>query len=220
MSLAGMPGSELAPTALVLNLVVTGAALLRFGLAGRLKLPLFLPFLVPAVPAAFLGGFVTAPRTLFYAILACGLAVAGVGLLRSGSAAKEKAQAPRRSLLYGVAVPAGAVIGLLSGFLGIGGGVFLGPLVLFLGWAGPKEVAAMNSALILVLSAVALAAHGVRGTVELGIVLPLAFAALLGGLVGATLAERRLSPRTMHRIFGVLVLVAAAKAAFDALAAR
>ncbi len=74
----------------------------------------------------------------------------------------------------------------------------------------------MNSALILVLSSVALAAHGIKGGIQLMVVLPLALAAFVGGLAGATLAEKRLSPRVFQRIFAMIILIAAVKAIFDA----
>lgn len=217
MTLVGLPAAGMAPTALLLNLVVTGAALLRFGLAGRLQGRLFLPFLLPAIPAAFLGGLVTADRRIFLAVLALTLAVAALTMLWHTPKTREQAQPPRRARLLLVALPAGAAIGFLSGFLGIGGGVFLGPLILFLGWASYRETAAMNSALILVISAVALAAHGLKGGVSLMVVAPLALAALLGGLAGATFAEKKLSARAFQRIFAAIILVAAFKAGYDAL---
>jgi uncharacterized membrane protein YfcA len=78
-------------------------------------------------------------------------------------------------------------------------------------------VAAMNSALILVLSAIALAAHGIKGGVELSVVLPLVVTALLGGLGGATLADKKLSAHVLQRLFAVIILIAAIKAAYDAM---
>ena len=74
----------------------------------------------------------------------------------------------------------------------------------------------MNSALILVLSAIALLAHGIKGSVQFRVVLPLAIAALVGGLAGATLAEKKLSARALQRVFAVIVIIAAVKAAYDA----
>lgn len=218
MALAGVPPSLLASTALVLNIVVTAVALLRFGVAGRLRWGLLLPFLIPALPAAFVGGLVNADRRLFLVVLSTTLALAGLAMLRTAAHAAEREDLPRPARLYAVAVPAGVAIGLVSGFLGIGGGVFLGPLVLLLGWAGPKQVAAMNSCLILVVSSVALAAHGLRGGITIGVVVPLGVAALVGGLVGATLAEKRLSALQLQRLFAAIVLIAALKAGWDALA--
>jgi uncharacterized protein len=217
MTLAGLSASATTPTVLLLNLVVTGAAILRFGLAGRLRWRLFLPFLLPAIPTAFLGGLLTADRRIFLAILAVTLAVAALTMLRSSHKAREYGQMPERTRLLLVAIPCGAVIGFLSGFLGIGGGVFLGPLILFLGWAGTRETAAMNATLILVISSVALMAHGLKGGLELVAMLPLAIAAFLGGLAGATFAEKRLSARAFQRVFAILILLAALKAGMDAL---
>jgi uncharacterized membrane protein YfcA len=216
MTIVGVPATTMTSSALLLNLVVTGAALIRFGLAGRLKVRLFLPFLIPAMPAAFMGGLVTADRKVFLVLLAAALALAGIAMLRSTPTSQEGNSGPGHIRLLAVGIPSGLIIGLLSGFLGIGGGVFLGPLILFLGWAGPKEVAAMNSALILTLSAIALAAHGIRGAVQFSVVLPLAVAALVGGLAGATLAEKKLSARALQRVFAVIVLIAAVKATYDA----
>jgi len=217
MTLVGISTAAMTPIALFLNLVVTGTSLLRFGLAGRLKWRLFLPFLLPAMPAAFLGGLVTADRKFFLALLSVTLMIAAVTMFRYAPNALEHGREPERKQLLLVALPAGFAIGFLSGFLGIGGGVFLGPLIVFLGWANPKEIAAMNSALILVLSAIALAAHGVKGNVELFVIVPLAIAALIGGFVGATFAENKLSAQVLQRIFAVIVLIAAIKAAYDAI---
>jgi uncharacterized membrane protein YfcA len=218
LSLVGLPPTVLAPTALLLNVLVTAVALVRFGVAGRLRWRLLLPFLLPALPAAFAGGLVHADPRLFMGVLAVALALAAFAMMRSAAHAVERNEVPDAVRLHAVAIPAGLAIGFVSGFLGIGGGVFLGPLVLLLGWAGPRQTAAMNALLILTVSAVALVAHGLRGGLELHVVLPLGIAALVGGLIGATLAERSLSAGQLQRLFAVIVLVAAARAAWDALA--
>ena len=217
MALCGMSAVTMTPTVLVLNIVVTGAALLRFGLAGRLKWRGLLPFLLPAMPAAFLGGFITADRKIFFALLAAALTIAAIAMFRNAPNTQEQGKDPGRLRLYALGIPAGIIIGFLSGFLGIGGGVFLGPLVLLLGFAGPKQMAAMNSVLILVLSSIALAAHGIHGGIELKIVLPLAAAALIGGLCGASLAEKKIPACILQRVFAVIILIAAIKATFDAI---
>jgi uncharacterized protein len=217
MSLCGMSAATMTPTALLLNIVVTGAALLRFGLAGRLNWKLFLPFLLPAMPAAFLGGFITADRKIFYALLAIALTIAAASMFRNPPNPQERKKNPGRLRLFLIGIPSGFAIGFLSGFLGIGGGVFFGPLILLLGFTDPKQMAAMNSVIVLVLSAIALAAHGMKGAIELKVVVPLAVAALIGGLIGATLAEKKIPARMLQRVFAVIILIAAIKAAYDAL---
>jgi uncharacterized membrane protein YfcA len=215
MTLFGVDTESMPSTALALNIIVTGAALLRFGIAGRLRTGLLAPFLIAAIPAAFVGGLIDAPRRVFLAVLAVGLAAAAAAMLRT-AASDDEPKTPTALRLWVVAIPAGVAIGLASGFLGIGGGIFLGPLILLLGWAGPREVAAINSATVLILSIAGLAAHGLRGSVDLRIAVPLGIAVLIGGIAGAHLAETRLSTTAIKRLFAVIVLVAAVRAAISA----
>jgi uncharacterized membrane protein YfcA len=216
MTLFGVDTEAMPSTALILNIIVTGAALMRFGIAGRLRVALLAPFLIAAIPAAFVGGLIDAPKRIFLAVLAVGLTAAAAAMLKT-AASSDNPVAPSTARLWAVAVPSGIAIGLASGFLGIGGGIFLGPLILLLGWAGPREVAAINSATVLILSVAGLAAHGLRGAVDLQIALPLGVAVLIGGVAGAHLAETRLSAAAIKRLFAVIVLIAAVRAAISAL---
>jgi len=215
MTLFGIDTESMPSTALALNIIVTGAALARFGIAGRLRMDILLPFLIPAIPAAFVGGLIEAPRRLFLVVLAVGLMAAAAAMLKSATNRAEL-KTPTSPRLWLVAIPAGLAIGLVSGFLGIGGGIFLGPLILLLGWVGPREVAAINSATVLILSIAGLAAHGLRGAVDLQIALPLGIAVLIGGVAGAHFAETRLSATAFRRLFAAIILIAAIRAAFSA----
>jgi uncharacterized membrane protein YfcA len=215
MTLFGMDTEAMPSTALFLNIIVTGAALLRFGIAGRLRLGLLAPFLIFAIPSAFAGGLIDAPKRVFLIVLSIGLAAAAAAMLKTATSPDDPV-APSTARLWAVAIPSGIAIGLASGFLGIGGGIFLGPLILLLGWAGPREVAAINSATVLILSIAGLAAHGLRGSVDLQIALPLGVAVLIGGLAGAHLAESKLSATALKRLFAVIVLIAAVRAAISA----
>lgn len=215
MTLAGVPSDRMASTALLLNLLVTGAALLRYGLAGRLRMRVFLPFLVAAVPAAFMGGLLTVQARLFDAVLCAALVVVAGAMFLSARRGEQVSEPPRKTL-WSTGIGVGGLIGFLSGFLGVGGGVFLGPVVLFLQWAGAREVAAMNSLFILVVSAVGLAAHGMKGSLSPGFVAPLVAAVLVGGLLGSHLGETRLKASTLKRVFAVIILVAGVKAGLSA----
>jgi uncharacterized membrane protein YfcA len=208
MTLIGVEHSAMPSTALALNLLVTSVALLRYGLAGRIPWKVFIPFLLPAIPCAFAGGLIDAPKELFHAVLAVGLTAAGVMMLRSARSASDECPMPPATMLWLTGVPVGAVIGIASGFLGIGGGVFLGPVLLLLRWAGPKQVAAVSSMLILILSAVALAAHGARGAIEIDLMLPLAAAVLVGGAAGAHIGEAHLPATRLQQVFAVIVIIA------------
>lgn len=216
MVLAGLPAQSVPSTALLLNLVVAGAALLRYGLAGRLRTDILLPFLLPAFPSALVGGLCQAPHRVLLWALAAGLLLAAGATFRSASHAVEDPRQPTLLSKITIGVPCGALIGFVSGLVGIGGGVFLGPLILFLRWSGPKEVAAMNAVLVLALSAAGLVGHGLRGSISISLVVPFAIAALLGGLLGGHIGEQKLSPVTLQRTLAVVVLAAGIRAAIDA----
>jgi len=219
MTLCGISSVVMPSTALTLNLVVTGSAMARYGLAGRLRPSLFLPFLLPAIPCAYLGGTIELPRNLFFALLAITLAIVSYLTFRSAKGPEPRIVQSSAVQRWLAGLTAGSVIGLLSGALGIGGGVFLGPLVLLLRWAGPRETAAMTAAFIFFISASGLAGHGSRGVVDLWLVLPLVVAVLIGGTIGAHLGATQLSARAMRRILALILLIASVKALFSAMAA-
>lgn len=206
MALVGVPIAFMPSTALTLNLIVTGTALLRYGVAGRFPVRLLLPFLLPALPGAFLGGLVNPPKWIFVGVLGVALVIAGLAMFLN--AASDRHKEPVTWKIWSLGVPLGFGIGFVSGFLGIGGGVFLGPVVLLLGWVGPKEAAPMNSLLILLVSATGLVAHGIRSTISVELLVPLVATAFVGGLIGAHVGETRLSATTLKKVLATIVLVA------------
>ena len=99
----------------------------------------------------------------------------------------------------------------MSGALGIGGGIFLSPLVLLLGWAMPKQAAACSACFIFVNSAAGLAGRWLHGAVEFGVWWPLVIAATLGALIGSRMGAGRLSSAALNRALAVVLLIAAVK---------
>lgn len=217
MALAGVKQTAMPSTALFLNIIVTGVSLWRFGISGRLKWRIFLPFLSPAIPMAFVGGLLSLERLIFLAVMGVILILVGILLFIGSKRSEKDLVEPSRRRLIAIAIPSGTIIGILSGFLGIGGGVFLGPLILLLRWAGPKEVSAMNSAVILTLSLVGLVAHGIKGAIELLLIIPLSISVVIGGLIGSYLAEKRLSTTAVQRVFSIIITIAGIKALYDAI---
>lgn len=157
MAIAGLPPDVMKPSALLLNVVVAGVAAWWFARAGHLSWPLLWPFAVASVPAAFLGGFLTLPTRWYQVVLGGVLAYAGIRmLLHRRVAADHGVRRPRLP----VALGAGAGIGFLSGLVGVGGGIFLSPLLLLLGWAGARvgSVVLPSGALLRLLALVLLLA--------------------------------------------------------------
>jgi uncharacterized membrane protein YfcA len=105
----------------------------------------------------------------------------------------------------------GGALGLLAGLTGVGGGIFLSPLLLTVGWAGAKETAAASAAFILVNSIAGLAARAiVAGGLPAGL-WPLVAAAAVGGTIGSRLGSGRFRGPTIRRLLAVVLLIAGIK---------
>jgi uncharacterized membrane protein YfcA len=207
MALMGMATEEIRQTALTLNIVVAAIGLVKFSRAGYFDGRLCLPFILASVPTAFLGGLLSLPTHVFKPAVALILIWAAVLLLwKPSSPGREGGRPP---LL--VALGAGAAIGLVSGLIGIGGGIFLAPLLILRGWADPKTTAGLSSAFILVNSMAALLGV-VSHTPQLPRLLPLwILVVAVGGWVGAGLGSKKLSPGALQRMLALVLLVASLK---------
>lgn len=146
------------------------------------------------------------PRT-YEGLLAVALVVAAVRLCLPTVHRIVSSRPPRRL----IAVLVGAGIGLISGIVGVGGGVFLSPLMILLGWAEPKPTAAVAAGFIVVNSAAGLAGRLVAGRFVIGVVLPLVIVAFAGGAVGARLGANHFSGVWLRRLLAVVLVIAAGK---------
>ena len=206
MALAGIEPLTMKSVALALNVLVSGVALLQFARAGGFDWRLFWPFALPSVPAAYLGGGVT-PGAYFGLLAGTLLVLAGVRL----ALGREVQPAARRSLPHAAALLAGGTIGFVSGLTGIGGGVFLSPILLLGGWSDARRAAPLSAAFILVNSAAALLGHG-RSLSALPTEFPLwAAGALVGGVGGAYLGSRSVSNLALQRLLAVFLVASGMK---------
>jgi hypothetical protein len=207
MALYGVAPETMRPVALALNVVVASFGLARYARAGQFRWRVLWPFLLGAVPMAFVGGTVTLPTEWFKRLVGAVLLLAAARLLWPG--APQSAAQPRDPPLA-AGVGAGAGIGLLSGLTGTGGGIFLSPLLIFAGWAAPKVTAGVASAFVLSNSLAGLAGRGVAlGSLPAS--LPLyATAVLAGALVGTQLAITRPSAFLL-RALGLVLAIAGLK---------
>jgi uncharacterized membrane protein YfcA len=195
------------PTALVLNIIVASFTSARFIQAGVFRWRTLWPFLIGALPMAFVGGSIVLPGHWYKTIVGIILWLSAARLLwpRDLKVVTEWRDPP-----LALAIPAGAVIGLLAGLTGTGGGIFLSPLLLFLGWSEPRRASGVAAVFILLNSVAGL--FGNLGSVQhLPPGLPMfAIAALLGALVGTTLGIRLPVPLLL-RSLGLVLIVAGAK---------
>jgi len=211
MALAGIAPQSMRPVALLLNILVASLATWKFYSAGHFRWRLFWPFAVISIPLAYVGGAISLPGQAYKALVGVVLLYAAWQLWRSGRRGEE--MRPLREPPLPAAMAIGAAMGLLAGLTGVGGGIFLSPLLLMLGWAGTKQTSAVAAPFILVNSAAGLAAVFIAaGSASLpGYVWFLAPAVLVGGWLGAEYGSRRFANPLVRRVLAVVLALAGAK---------
>ncbi len=207
MALFGFSPASIKPTALVLNILVACLVTWQFRRAGHFSWPLFWPFAAASIPCAFLGGYLTLPTHLFKILIALVLLFSAARFFFTKSSVEAPVHPPPRA----VAVGSGAALGLLSGLTGVGGGIFLTPLLLLCKWALTKQAAAVSAAFILVNSISGLAGHlGKGGGLPAMLPIPI-IAAVGGGFLGSRLGSTRLPVLALKRLLAAVLLVAGLK---------
>jgi len=211
MALVGLAPETMRPTALTLNILVAALTVYRFRQARHFHWSGLWPFLLGSVPFAAVGGIQSLSRGTYYVAM-------GLVLFIAASYLAWRAFGARVMMKEGVVrvrkIPAifiGCMIGFLSGLIGVGGGIFLSPILLTLGWAGPKTTAGISAPFILVNSAVALVA-GSLTVQELPGELPLLSAAAVGGaFLGTWLGLQKLNQKALVVTLAVVMSLAGTK---------
>lgn len=213
MGMVSVDPAVMKPVALALNLLVAAIGTARFARDGLLRWRTFYPFGVLGVPFSFVGGLVYLPAALYYPVVGGLLLLAGLELTRSTWASGRRPVSPK--LLehppFWPALAAGAGIGFLSGMTGTGGGIFLAPLILLMGWVETRRTAAVSAAFNLLNSAAALL--GAWATLPtLPPALPVwLVAAGAGGLIGAWLGSRHLPVAALRYLLSAILVVSGTK---------
>ncbi len=208
-ALMSVSAAVMKPSALVLNVLVSTIASVRFYQVGWFSWRIFLPFAVGSIPFAYLGGSITLHANVHKQIVGAVLVYAAIRLWFSARRLEESVEVRRVPIV--VALMCGAGLGFLSGLVGVGGGIFLSPLLLLAGWADVKQASAIAAAFILVNSLA-----GLAGAWSNVVALPngiylWSVAAIAGGLIGAELGSRRFASVTLRRVLAVVLVVAAGK---------
>jgi uncharacterized membrane protein YfcA len=201
-------------TALMLNLVVAGIAGFTYARAGHFRWSLLMPFLIVSMPMAFLGGMMRVGEKTYCLLLAAALVVASLRLLLSPA---YKSVETGRLPSYPLAMGAGGLIGWVSGVVGVGGGIFLSPLMILCRWANVKAVAATSAFFSLVNSACGLLGRALHEGIQTGGLLPLSASAGAGGLLGSWLGARAFHALWLRRILAFVLFLACVKLAAKAL---
>ena len=218
LSLTALASGEIASTALTMNLVAAAAAFWAFKKGGYFQFSIVWPFLITSIPAAYIGGTISISDKLYFLLLAGVLIYAALRLVwrRKSDEDGEESQAIKLS----VALPLGAAIGLLSGVIGVGGGIFLSPIILLMRWGKVKETAAASALFILINSAAGIGGRAVSGSYEPVHLVPLLTACGIGALVGSWAGAFKFQPKVVRVMLSAVLLIAAGKMVFKNLDSR
>lgn len=189
-----------------LNLVVAAMAFWHYRKMGYHEWELTLPFVVASVPLAALGGYMSVEGSVYDFLLGLALLIAAWRLLE-GNLDVEEIKAPEP----GKAALVGGGIGLVSGVVGIGGGIFLSPVVMLSGWATAKQTAATAALFIWVNSFAGLLGAGASGQVDLdlGLLAPFGVVVLLGGVIGSKYGSEVSSQSGVRGLLVIVLCIAA-----------
>jgi uncharacterized protein len=206
MALAGFAPASMRSCALVMNVAVASIAWISFYRAGHFRTQQFWPLVLLAVPCAYLGGQHQLPAAIYQLVLGIVLLVAALLLLKP-----TVSQMEQRALPPALALPLGAGLGGLAGLTGVGGGIFLSPVLIFGRFASAKQAGALAAGFIVLNSLAGLLAQ--RASLSsLPDALPLwVISAACGGVVGSRAGAFWLSSPWVKRLLALVLLVAAAK---------
>ena len=207
MVLLGISPAMMKPSALLLNILVSAIATYQFYKAGHFKKNLFLPFIILSVPFSFIGSKISLADPVYKTILGiCLLIAVACMLIKNTAIAGDKKQLP-----LWPALGIGAGIGLISGMIGIGGGILLTPLLLLFRWADVKEAAAVSAPFILLNSIsgiIGLGSTGISFTPEIS---AWVVAAAIGGIAGSYWGSKKFNNAALKYILSCVLVLAAAK---------
>jgi uncharacterized protein len=212
--LAGGDYRAVPVVALACNILVVTIGSWRFARSGHVDWRRIWPLLALSVPLAWLGGRLIVAEAVFVGLLAVSLFAAGLLMLWPPGWQRE---GPPRLASPSAYAAAGGALGFLAGLVGIGGGIFLAPLLYLLRWGTPRAIAGASAVFILANSIAGLAGQLAKDHAAAGEILaahwPLLAVVLAGGLIGATLGSRRLDPKYVRILTAFLILYVAVRLA-------
>ena len=211
MAIMGIAPSLMKSSALLMNLAVSLFSFFCFYRAGFFKWKLFWPFALSSIPMAYVGGTITLSDAIYKKILAICILISIARLLYQF----RNEETDNREIPIWAGLTAGGVIGLLSGMIGIGGGIILSPLMLLMKWSKLKETAAVSALFIFVNSLSGLYGQISKGGFQIPENLQWAIlATILGGLFGSYFGSQKFNLPTLRYMLALGLVIACAKLMF------
>lgn len=207
MALYGVAPEEMKPTALVLNLFVSLTSFFQYYRGGYFLKKLFIPIAAASIPLAFIGGMITIEENIYKRILGILLLFPVIRFFFFRNV-KDIELKPHNTV---IAVITGGIVGLLSGMIGIGGGIILSPILLLLCWTNQKQTAAISAAFIFVNSVAGLGGMVTQGISFTGDMVMYIVVAFSGGLLGAYFGSKKFNQNILKYVLATVLLMASYK---------
>ena len=217
MALFSFAPETMRPTALILNICVAAIGAFKFARMGFFSWRKFYPFAIGSIPFAFIGGRINLPLPYFKFAVGLALVVAAVLLARNERPAEDsKVEDAPKTVPLPIAFAVGTGLGLLSGLTGVGGGIYLSPVLLFSGWTNIRQTAAISAMFILVNSVAGLTANlsqtNLSALPSPAVLITLALCVVVGGFIGSSFgASRKHSTLVLRRLLALVLVIAAWK---------
>nr|MCU0392330.1 sulfite exporter TauE/SafE family protein [Thermoflexibacter sp.] len=190
MALLSFPESNIKTISLVLNIIVASIASYKYIKAGFFDKKIFLTFAITSIPAAFVGGMLSVTPTIFKLLAGIFLLLSSVLLVLKKYLSKQKQEIEKNiPLLLGLSI--GTIIGLFSGLIGVGGGIFLSPLMILMSWTGVRKASGISALFILCNSAISLTGNLIKGGKLDSYIFFWMIAVVIGGVIGSHLGSNR-----------------------------
>lgn len=207
MALFSFAPNTMKPTALLLNVFVSGIAFYHYYKAGHFNKKLFFAFAMASIPLAFVGGAIEVDATIYKKILGVLLIFAILKMLDIFG--KDRSSLKPIKIWQGLII--GGIIGFFSGLIGIGGGIILTPVILILHWGKMKEAAAVSALFIWVNSVSALIGQVSSGVVISSQTFLLALIAFIGGFLGSYYGSKIYNNKSLKYLLAVVLIIASIK---------
>jgi len=206
MAIFGFSALAIPMVSLSLNLIVTSIGSYNFIRNKHAKIKLILPFIISSIPMAYLGGSLKFPLEIFYWILLISLIFVAARIYLWKNVAIKFDFKQKEKII--ISLIAGSVLGLIAGIVGIGGGVYLVPLIIVLNLGSEKEAAACGAIFIWLNSFSGLLSRLQYNSIDLTNYIPLIVAVLIGGTLGSYMGAFKFSPKVMDKVLGAVILIA------------
>lgn len=209
MALLGFSAAVMKPTALLLNVLVSLIAFISFYRAKHFRSSLLWPLIAASIPFAYIGSVMPVSELVYKKILGVVLLLSIIRLVMN-PAEKPITANPKWYVLFGI----GAAIGLVSGMIGMGGGILLSPLLLLFNWSNQKQTAAISAIFIFLNSIAGIVGQLQKGFPLSGQIVSVVCVVLAGGWLGAYIGAEKLKSQNMKYILAAVLILAAGKMIF------